>query len=542
MVYAGRGAASGPNTAETTRYERYVTDTHSATNSGLLEPDATVNVVDVYIRSNWTAEASGGGFAWIPGDFPGDDGNDGLTTSTPLATFEALYRKFSTKASGHARYHVHLADASSPNNGFDGGIDCPPLYYQAEEIRVGGGAYNACTYTYAGPPRPRIWHPLGALQSQAVSGTFPYGESVLSFSAGHGIDNWSGVWGFMVCKQANGDYFIPPIPLLRHTDTDFYLPDGGVTAAVGAPADGVYYVGRAGAVICCWHDHDPLITGYGCYRSGIQEKFPPDPDAQNPRPTFFALEMSGATVSGDDISFDRCTFVDHSVVVEGRRVEFKACRLTGLWLHDASWRVFSWRNNTTGNLTNREYGSYQVDGITTTQPYAGCDLIVTQVAAGVLGRGIHIGGGQETDGIAVIQPGAKDGFADGQMLVYRGLYGYGLNQPLINLYGSAQFAMCESANVHTHNVPAVIGLVGKSEARVWTDGIIQSGTSTTTFRIGHGTTGDPQVDTSLADFVDPAKWNFNLCIYRPYIPAGSIAMGVPAANVFPVGCMARVYQ
>ena len=540
--YVGAPALPADSCAETTRYEQYVTNVRSPANSGLLEPDDATNIVNVYIRSNWTAEASGGGFALIPGPFPGDDDNDGLTPFTPIETFEALYCKFATKASGYARYHVNLADASSPNNGFDGGIDCPPLYYQQEELRVGGGAYNACTYTYSGPPRPRIWHPLGALQAQAVSGAFPYGESVLTFLPGHGIDSWSGVWGFMVCKQANGDYFIPPIPLLRHTDTDFYLPDGGVTAAVGAPMDGEYYVGRAGAVIVCWRDYDPLITGFGCYRSGIQEKFPPDPDAQNPRPTFFALELSGATVSGDDISFDRCTFLDHSVVIEGRRPEFKDCRLTGLWLHDASGRVFGWRNNTVGNLTNREYGSYQVTGITTTQPYAGCDLIVTQVAAGVLGRGIHIGGGQETDGIAVIQPGAQDGFAHGEMLIYRGLYGYGLNQPLVNLYGSAQFAMCENANVHTHNVPVVIGLVGKSEARVWSPGIIITGTNTTTFRLGYGTTGDPQTDVPLADFVNAALWNQNLCTYRPYVPANAFGVGVPAAAMYPVGGHARVYQ
>lgn len=530
---------------ETTRYEQYVTDVRSPLWSGLLEPDPALNVVHVYIRSNWTQEGSMGGFEYIPGPNPGDDSNDGLTPLTPIETFEALYCKFATKASGHALYIVHLADASSPNNGFDGGIDCPPLYYQVEEVRVGGGAGNACSYVYMGPPRPRIWHPLGVLQSQAVSGVFPYGESVLTFLPGHGIDGWSGVVGYMVCVQANGDYFVPPMPLLRHTDTDFYLPDGGTTAAIGAPLDGTYYVGRAGAVVVCWRDYDPLITGQGCYRAGLQEKtIIPDPDAQNPRPTFLGIEFAGATIEADNVSFDRCSFLDHSVKATGRRPEFKECRFVGLWLHDASGRVFGWRNNTTGNVTNREFGSYQLDefGIVTTNKYVGCDMIVTQVDALTPGRGIHIGGGQEADGIAIIQPGAEDGFATGELLIYRGLYGYGLNRPLINLYGTAQFASCEDANVHTHNVPVVIFLVGKSEARVWSPGIIISGTNTTTFRIGYGTTGDPQVDTPLADFVNAALWNLNLCIFRPHVPANAFGAGIPPATIFPYGCMARVYQ
>lgn len=529
--------------AETTRYEQYVSDVRTPAFSGLLEPDPALNIVDVYIRSNWTQEGTLGGFEYIPGPFPGDDNNDGLTPFTPIETFEALYCKFATKASGYARYHVHLADASSPNNGFDGGIDCPPLYYQVEEIRVGGGAGNACSYTYSGPPRPRIWHQLGALQSQAVSGTFPYGESVLTFLPGHGIDSWSGIVGYMVCVQADGDYFVPPMPLLRHTDTDFYLPDGGVTAAIGAPLDGTYYVGRAGAVIVCWQDLDPVITGFGCYRSGLQEKIlVPDPDAQNPRPTFFGIEFAGAHIAGDDLSFDRVSFLDHPVIVEGRRFEMKMCRLIGLWIHDGSGRVFGFRNNTTGNPTNREYGSYQVDGITTTNKYVGCDFIVTQVDALTPGRGVHIGGGQEADGIAVIQPGAKDGFATGALLVYRGVYGYGLSAPLFNLYGDAQLGVCADANMHTHNVPAVIMLVGKSEARVWADGIIITGTNTTTFRIGYGTVGDPQVDVPLADFTNAALWNFNLCIYRPYVPANAFGAGVPPGDMYPYGCMARVYQ
>lgn len=526
---------------EATRYEKYTTNTRSATNSGLLQPDDTKNITHVYIRSNWTQEAEGG-FAWIPGEFPGDDDNDGLTSSTPIATFEALYRKFATKASGYARYHVHLADASSPNNGFTGGIDCAPLYYQAEEVRVGGSAPNACSYTYTGPERPRIWHPLGALQSQFVTGTFPYGQSTLVFPAGHGVDNWSGILGLMVCVQANGDYFVPPMPLLRHTDTAFYMPDSGTTAAVGAPMDGTYYVGRNGAIIDCWRDYDPVITGSGCYRSGLMDKTVGnvDPDAQNPRPTFFGIDFSGARVEADNIAFDRCGFLDHSVIVTGRRVEFKVCRMVGLWLHDASGRVFGWRNNTNGNTTNREYGSYQVPGITTTHKYVGCDFIVTQIDSVSPSAGIHIGGGQESR--SDVQEGSQDSFATGELLIYRGVYGFGISGALFNLYGNAQLGMCSGATVQTHNVPYIFTLKGKSEAQVWADGIIFTGTNTSCFRFGYGTVGDPVTNVSLADFKNAAIWNFNCCLYQPYVPANKFGAGVPAAAIYPIGCMARVYQ
>lgn len=538
----GGAAAPGPSLGANEELEKTIYTAYTTAGPGYLTPDDAVNVRHIYWRSNWTQEMPLGGEGVILGTFPGDDDNDGLTPETPIRTEQRLY-EIATKASGLARIHVHMADAGSPNNGFDGGIDCPPLYYQVEELRVGGGAGNACSYTYSGPPRPRIYHPLGPLQTHFVTGSFPYGQSTLVFNPGHGVDNYSGIVGFLVCVQANGDYFVPPMPLLRHTDFIFYLPDGGETSVSGAgpPLDGEYFVGRAGVVVVNFRDLDPLITGLGCYRSGFQEKvIIPDPDAQNPRPTCMGIEFAGANVAADGISFDRCSFLDHPVVATGRRLEFKMCRMTGLWLHDASGRVFGWRNNITGNPTQRELTSYQPDGITTTHKTVGCDFIVTQVDPGQLGSGVHVAGGQRN--VTLVQAGADDAFADGQLLIYKGVYGYGLDGGLINLYGAAQFGMCEIATLQTHNVPFIFKMFGKSEAQVWAAGIKFTGTNTTCFRIGHGTVGDPQVDVPLADFVNAALWNYNLCIFRPHVPANAFGAGVPAAAIFPYGCMARAYQ
>lgn len=517
--------------------------TFSEDGPGYLTPDDASNVVHIYIRSNWTQEMPGvGGEGVILGTYPGDDDNDGLTPSTPIQSFRALYTKFPTKASENIRYHVHLADAASPNNGFDGGVDCAPLYYQVEEIRVGGGAANYNSYTYSGPPKLRIWHPLGTLTGQSVHGSFPYGQSIATFGAGgHGVDSWSGIVGFFVSKKANGDFFIPQIPLLRHTATDFYLPDSGAAATIGMPVDGTYYVGRAGAVIVTWRDMDPLITGVGTYRAGLQEKvIIPDPDAQSPRPCFYGIEFAGAQVAGDGISFDTCSFLDHPVIVTGKRVEFANCRSTGMWLHDTSGRVFGFRNNLSGNDTNRERASYQHAGITTANPTYGCDIIMTQIAAGAPGTGIRIGGGQRN--VSGIEAGAEDGFSAAQLLLYRGIHGYGLTTPLIDIYGHSSLGMCDYALINCHNVDVGIRASGKAEVRVFSNGITFTGTNTANFRIGTGTTGDPQVDVTKADFVNAALWNKNLCIYRPHVPADTYGVGVPAAAVFPYGCMARIYQ
>jgi len=554
FIFAGGGGGDLPaaTCAETTRYEQYVTDVRSAANNGLLEPSDALNNVDVYMRSNWTQEAFGGGFALIPGPNPGDDANDGLTPLTPIETFEALYCKFGTKASGYAAYNVHLADASSPNNGFDGGIDCPPLYYQVEEMRVGGGACNANSYTYTGPDRMRTLVPLGALTAQSVDGTYPGATTIATFGgAAFQPDGLSSITGFFIAIAASGNYVMSVMPLIRNTATDLFLPDNGIMGTFNLlPGNATYYVGRPGAVISTWRDYDPLITGLGCYRAGLLEnsaiQLGPDPNAQNPRPTFRNMEIPGFRLQADGVSFDSCGFLDHRGMATGSTVEFKNCRGSGgMYLHGTSGRIFGWRNNTTGNGTNREYTSYIPAGVTVDNPFVGCDLILTQKAPNALSAGLYLGGGQLG---AATQLGSEDSHHIGQFLVYRGLYGYGLSTPLVYGSGASDFGMVDQSALVGHNVLIGIHLSGKAEARVNAGGAIDptglrfTGTLTAAFRLGKGTVGDPQVDVSLADFMNPAIWNRNLCTYRPHIPANYLGAGIPVAAVYPYGCMARIYD
>lgn len=522
------------------------TNDAGVTQFSVLQLEGEKSTLDVYMKSNASQD---GGDHYVASQYPGDPTNDGLHPNRPIDRFDTLYKKFPLGFRAGSRCNVHLACGGGTNNGFDGGGLHEQLVYQTEEILVGGHGANFNSYTYSGPPgmvhRRKIAGPDIAprLSSSAADAAGNGSMTVLTFSnVNFTVGELENVETFLIAKESNDSTFnAHPIPLFRHTATQFWIPDSASLAGA-FPVDGHYYTAAPGALIVSNRDYDTTISGLGCLTPGFLQKNGTDPDAQNPRPTLANMTIPGARITADGIWADAVSWADHPVIVTGANYKQTNCMYTGgLYLHGGSGRTYGWRNNTHGNTTNREYGSYIHPGFTYTAPYYGCDALFKQKNSGSLSLGMHIAGGSSVGG----DEGDYDRshHSSGSCLIYRGIYGYGLSTPLVYASDHASFGMIEFATMFCYNVPVGVHVTDYAKARLYGNWVFFDGTNTANLKIGGNingaTTGDPVQTRTLASWKTGGR---NWHIGRPYIPADTFAAGVPATDQEAYGCHARIYE
>ncbi len=508
---------------------------------GLVVIDGERSHWKQHIRSGWTQEMLAGGYGLIPGEYPGKPEYDGLHWSRPQDSFYSLLQRIAENYRLGARVDIVLADANSPENGFYGGNAGTNLYYQLDDVTIGGFGHNFNAFTISGPPRMRIVRELGTLTDQfvdGVSGQYWGGWTVARFGGAVFATDELSFLGYFVAENADGSLRLNEIPLFRHTATDFWLPDGGAMAGA-LPADGHYTIRRPGAAIVSTRDYDTRVSGCGSYVPGLLQKGGTDADAQNPRPTLKMLEMFGIQIDGDGISLDRVGSGDHPIRISGQHCAMYNVKAHGgVVVHGGSFAPFGWRNNTHGNGSNRRR-PYMHDGIAVSSPHVYCDLLMAQKSAADLARGLDLGGGSLAGGE---EAGHNRGHHTGQALIYNVIAGYGLATPLVFGSDSASFSMLDYASMLGHNVPALVHGIDNASFRLHSNGARRTGNGAGTFDliIGTGEPGDPQETRSLSDYIAKGR---NWRIGRPRIPAGLLQANppIPAQDIEAYGCGARMY-
>lgn len=532
--------------------------------SGTFQIDGEKSIIPIYVRSNKTQETPGvGGFSWDYGQWPGKDTNDGLTEFTPITEF-GLRKRFPPGFRDGARGRIKLAatHCADGHNGFIGGVAGAPGMFQMDEVMGFGGGVNYHGFTMAGPPRMIITRDLGTLEAQGVDAAGANSASYLRFGGGLSIgeDGLAGIDAFLSARDVNGDQSCPILPIIRNSATGFNLAGGAsagktfvLVADCGVMGNdlfdlaGAYALVRPGASIISIRDYNPMVRVGGAMRPGMLQKGGTDDDAQNPEPMFRGISWQGVTVDGQGASFHQCTFLDHEAKFHGDNLELKNCRASGGVYIRGSSRSFGWRNNTHGNLTNREFGCY-IDPLVphrSTGRYVGCDLLMSQKASDNLSQGMFIGGSLPSIGDEL---NADRGHHSGVFKVFRGLYGYGLSTPMVYGVGHSMFSMLQYSTFFARNVGVGIHVTDSALAQIYSAGCFITGTNTANLRMGGdlqgGTTGDPQVDETLANFAGAGagQHNKNWSIHRPLTPIDYYAVGAPAAVKPAYGCNARIFE
>ena len=517
---------------------------------GLLEIGGERSTLHLHWRSNWTQEP-GGGPNVLYGESRGLDTNDGQHPYRPLATYKGIMRKYPPGFRMNAKCIIHMADGSSPNNGFDGGTNSAPLFYQADELWVGGYAANFNSYCWWGPPRFRKVQNLGTLTNQFRDGVYPGASTRLVFGAGPMTSDTDMLF-YLLAYEANGNMILPPMQTGKCTTTDMSIPDSG-SMYLAFPYDGTYYLGRPGVVLESANDLDTQIRGYGCYCPGRLEKHQLDPQARNPFPVLANMEVAGLIVGADGVSLDGVNLLDHPLMVNARHFSMKGVRAQGgVYFHGGDTAPIAWLNNTTGNITNRIKrfqmpgwnGSSWTDaaGQSYNSPDVFCDLHMARKSSISLSPGLYLGAGL-TNNASSPEAGSDKGHHSGHLSVTRCISGYDLSTRLIYASDHSTFSMIDFAGILADEVPGLVLGTDKAEIRLYGDGVRHAGTFVANSQLAlggratGGTVGDPQESISVATWIAEGR---NYCINRPRVPANWLGLGNAATPAY--GCHARIKE
>jgi len=382
----------------------------------------------------------------------------------------------------------------------------------------------------------------GTLTGQGVAGTLPAALSTLTFAgAGWGTDQWAGIYNFF--RATNGPNVgadsnklrIFELPVFRNTSDTIYIPDGGQTGG-GFDPEGTYEVVRPAAVLGTPRlDDDLVIKVDGCFREGLLNLGPSD-RYLNPRHTFTGIATPGwRIVGGRGITFDRCSSLDHRVIVDGASSEigFFNCRTESSVFFYGSSRVMGYLNNPTGG--GAENACYEYPDRPVQSKQVGIDIHMGQRAVASGAGGFYIGGPG---------PNASDvgGHHVGHYRAVRGISSYnsvGLAAVVVGEHSS--FYMHDGASLLIRGAARGVQGFGTADIRLWGAGVLMD-TVAQELALGSGSSAaDPVITETLANWAG-AKHSKNWSTGRGFIAAGALGGGVPAADVKASGCGARIRE
>ncbi|MEY4760983.1 MAG: hypothetical protein RLZZ200_839, partial [Pseudomonadota bacterium] len=460
------------------------------------------SVLDLFVQSNYKQE---GGIATVEMPFPGtpNGGGDapGQHWSKPFDSIRGARRMYPAGFRERERVVIHLGMASDDGrNGFAGGIAGNVGCYWVEDLDVGGHDHNRNGWCYSGPDEMAIMATLPELLASSKDGEFTrldFGPDAMVDGAHEGMEHYFAV------KNGAGAYHLAPIPFGRQNERYIWMADSGVYAgSLPYPGGGgpyTYLVMKP--AVNTIHRNDGIGIAWGCGSpgSGMLNKTLVAPEAINGRPTFFNMGMPGIDCGIWGASFHQCAFYDHQARFSGGYLTLMGCKFGGgIWIDGGCFTApFGYLSNTQGyNPQTRHI--YEPDGVSfvTGSTMVSPDVFVQQKHRSARSIGMQIGGGSPSGAGWPIRSGHPS------FTAFRGVFGYGLQTPLVNLHGG-QFEAIPGASIDGYDVDGIVAAAGHAD--VILDGAHIGNFAHPTampfeLRQGSGRTGDAVADETVLDW------------------------------------------
>ena len=248
----------------------------------------------------------------------GDDGNDGLSESTALATIQEVYRKFPLHYYNGASIRVNLAGVG----GFGADATTWQSYIIDDVYCYGGNGMWRTTYQYVGPEMVPAWLTTGptiatadAVPCVAIAGGSPKAGGTLAarFDFTGAAPGWTDddMNGYFLRVTRAGEKVCWELPISTNTaDTIIVLMP---VAGLGFLDTDTYEIVVPGAMI--WSDNPAQDYCVGIHGEGGQQPFMNEQaDARGLLSNFCRIALSssagygwqGSQLHGNNLGFDRC--------------------------------------------------------------------------------------------------------------------------------------------------------------------------------------------------------------------------------------------